>query len=406
MQASLIIALGTLVFCSTFLSTVALNNGLVLTPPMGFCAWERFRCTIDCKSDPDYCLSEKLFVQIADRMAADGWLEAGYTQVNIDDCYLAMQRDTNGKLYADPDRFPNGLKWLGDYIHSKGLKFGVYEDFGTATCAGYPGTEYHIDIDAQTFAEWGTDMLKLDGCNSAVSDMEAGYTNMTRALNATGRPIVYSCSWPDYVRTSGIKPNYTEVAEYCNLWRLYDDIDDSWDSVHSIIDYWGDQQDILVPAAGPGHWNDMDMLIIGNFGLSYEQSKTQMGFWCLLASPLLMSADLRSISKEAFEIMQNKEVIAINQDPLGMQGRRLVKQSDHEIWARPLANDDVAFILFNPTNCCHVNITADLTQVGISSGRAVLRDVFAHEDLGEFSGTFSAWVNGNGVVMIRATPLA
>jgi len=346
-------------------------------------------------------------MDMADRMAEDGWLDAGYNQVNVDDCYLAMQRDNvTGDLVGDPVRFPDGLKALGDYIHKRGLKYGVYEDFGTETCGGYPGVLGHIEQDANTFAAWGADMLKLDGCNCNITDMPQGYPNMSLALAATGRPIVYSCSWPAYYVAAGVAPNYTDIAQWCNLWRLYTDVDDSWDSVQSIIDYWGDNQDVLIPAAGPGAWNDMDQLIIGDFGLSYEQSKTQMAFWCLLASPLLMSVDLRAISDEAREILMNKEVIAINQDPMGRQGRRYYKGGDFEIWARPLENGDFSVILFNPQNCCPQNSTFNFSFVGIPSNTVVIRDVFTHEYLGVYKNNFTAEVNPNGVLMMRITPMS
>ncbi|PSN57510.1 hypothetical protein C0J52_01592 [Blattella germanica] len=221
-------------------------------------------------------------------------------------------------------------------IHGKGLKFGIYEDYGNYTCAGYPGILGYLETDAQTFASWDVDYVKLDGCYSHPRDMDRGYPEFGYHLNRTGRPMIYSCSWPVYQIYSGMSPNYTSIIENCNLWRNFDDIQDSWASLESIIDYYGNNQDVIVPNAGPGHWNDPDMLIIGNFGLSYEQSKTQMALWAILAAPLLMSVDLRTIRPEYKAILQNKKIIAVDQDPLGYQGRRIYKHNGIEIWARPI----------------------------------------------------------------------
>ncbi|KFO93718.1 Alpha-N-acetylgalactosaminidase, partial [Buceros rhinoceros silvestris] len=269
--------------------------------------------------------SEMLFFEMADRLAEDGWRELGYEYINIDDCWSAMRRDAAGRLVPDPERFPSGTL-LSSQVHARGLKLGIYSDLGKLTCGGYPGTTLdRVKQDAQTFAEWGVDMLKLDGCYSSGEEQAEGYPEMAKALNATGRPIVYSCSWPAYQGGLPPKVNYTILAEICNLWRNYGDIQDSWDSVLSILDWFSANQDVLQPAAGPGHWNDPDMLIIGNFGLSYEQSRSQMALWTVMAAPLLMSTDLRTISPSAKEILQNRLMIKINQDPLGIQGRRIVK---------------------------------------------------------------------------------
>ncbi|CAG9782584.1 unnamed protein product [Diatraea saccharalis] len=221
-------------------------------------------------------------------------------------------------------------------VHSKGLKFGIYEDYGNFTCAGYPGVVGHLAGDAATFASWGVDYVKLDGCYALPADMDHGYPEFGVQLNRTGRQMVYSCSWPVYQIYAGLQPNFTSIIEHCNLWRNFDDIQDSWASVESIIDYYGNHQDVIVPNAGPGHWNDPDMLIIGNFGLSYEQSKTQFAIWAILAAPLLMSVDLRTIRPEYKAILQNRKIIEVDQDPLGIQGRRIYKHRGIEIWSRPV----------------------------------------------------------------------
>ncbi|KAM7182465.1 alpha-N-acetylgalactosaminidase isoform 2-T2 [Macrochelys suwanniensis] len=239
---------------------LALENGLMRAPPMGWLAWERFRCNIDCKTDPDNCISEKLFVDMVDRLADDGWKELGYVYVNIDDCWMAKKRDAMGQLIPDPERFPRGIKALADYAHSRGLKLGIYGDMGTYTCGGYPGTTLdRVEQDALTFAEWGVDMLKLDGCYSSEEEQAQGYPKMAMALNATGRPIAYSCSWPAYQGGLPPKVNYTLLANICNLWRNYGDIQDSWNSILSIVDWFSANQDVLQPVSGPGHWNDPDM---------------------------------------------------------------------------------------------------------------------------------------------------
>ncbi|XP_046665284.1 alpha-N-acetylgalactosaminidase-like [Homalodisca vitripennis] len=314
-----------------------LNNGLALTPPMGWLSWERYRCITDCDLYPDECISEWLFRNVSDLMVSEGYAEAGYEYVIIDDCWLAKTRDENGRLQPDPDRFPSGIKALADYIHSKGLKFGIYEDYGTKTCAGYPGIIGHMETDAETFASWDVDYVKLDGCNADPKTMDEGYPRFGRKLNKTGRPMVYSCSWPVYQEEIGIAPNFTALVEYCNLWRNYDDIDDSWASLTDIMDYFARKQDSIADYAGPGHWNDPDMLLIGNFGLSVSQAETQMAVWSILAAPLIMSTDLANISPEFKTILQNQRVIAINQDPLGIQGRRVLIDKKIHVWLRPIS---------------------------------------------------------------------
>nr|CAH7752863.1 unnamed protein product [Callosobruchus chinensis] len=313
-----------------------LDNGLGLTPPMGWMHWQRFRCLIDCDNYPDECISEKLFRSIADRMVEDGYLAAGYEYVMIDDCWASKKRNGNGKLEADPQRFPSGIKNLSDYIHGKGLKFGIYGDYGTYTCAGYPGSKDHLQVDADTFAEWGVDYLKLDGCHIDYTKIEIGYIEMQKHLNKTGRPIMFSCSWPDYQEEQGMQSNYTALQQTCNLWRNWKDIEDEWASVTGIVDWFAENQDRLAPFAGPGHWNDPDMLIIGDYGLSYEQSKAQMAIWAIMAAPLIMSVDLRTIEPKFRDILLNKDIIAVNQDRLGIQGKFILRKDKVDIWTKPV----------------------------------------------------------------------
>jgi len=314
-----------------------LDNGLALTPPMGWMSWQRFRCITDCVARPDECISEQLFKTAADRLVSEGYKDLGYEYVIIDDCWMEHERDNvTGRLVPDKIRFPSGIKALADYIHAKGLKFGIYEDYGTHTCAGYPGVIGHMETDAQTFAEWEVDYVKLDGCYADINDMDVGYPEFGRLLNVTGRPMVYSCSWPVYQEENGKIPNYEALKKHCNLWRNWDDIDDSWQSVRHITKYFAANQARIQPHAGPGHWNDPDMLIIGNFGLSIVQSQVQMAVWAILAAPLIISNDLTAVRPEFKEILQNRAIIDINQDPLGVQGLRIHYDKKIEVWTRPV----------------------------------------------------------------------
>ncbi|XP_062918719.1 alpha-N-acetylgalactosaminidase [Mobula hypostoma] len=388
---------------------LSLDNGLMRTPPMGWLAWERFRCNIDCATDPKNCISESLFMDMADRLAEDGWKELGYEYVNIDDCWAAKKRDSQGRLVPDPDRFPSGIKALAQYVHSKGLKLGIYADLGKYTCGGYPGTTVDkVELDAHTFASWGVDMLKLDGCYSNSSDKAVGYPLMSKALNATGRPIAFSCSWPAY--EGGLPPrvNYTLLGEICNLWRNYYDISDSWESVQSIINWYGKHQDVLQPAAGPGRWNDPDMLIIGDFGLSIEESKSQMALWAILAAPLFMSNDLRTISRSDVEILQNKLLIKISQDPLGIQGRMIMQEKNSiQVWMRVLSSSTMAFAFFSQRTDMPYRYTTSLIQLNVTAPK-----VFSAQDVYtgrvqhglQLDTKFTVTINPSGVVMLYVYP--
>ncbi|XP_035649954.1 alpha-N-acetylgalactosaminidase-like [Oncorhynchus keta] len=386
-----------------FVATLALDNGLMRTPPMGWLAWERFRCDIDCQNDPKNCISEVLFRDMADRLAEDGWRELGYVYVNIDDCWASKDRDSNGRLQADPKRFPSGIPNLASYIHDRGLKLGIYGDMGTLTCGGYPGTPLDkITIDAQTFADWKVDMLKFDGCYSNATEQEQGYPAMSKALNATGRPIGYSCSWPAYQGGLPPKVNYTQLGEICNLWRNYGDIEDSWNSVLSIADWFFNNQDVLQPAAGPGRWNDPDMLVVGDFGLSMDQSRSQMALWAIMAAPLFMSNDLRTISSGARTILQNKVAIGINQDPMGVQGRRLIKEkSGIEVFWRPLSDKASALVFFSRRTDMPYRYQASLGQLNYTTGSYKIYDVFAEREMPTLKDSthFVVSINPSGVVM-------
>ncbi|KAK0131604.1 Alpha-N-acetylgalactosaminidase [Merluccius polli] len=402
--------------------SASLDNGLLRTPPMGWMAWERFRCDIDCNNDPENCISEKLFRDMADRLSEDGWRELGYEYVMIDDCWMSMQRGSDGRLQPDPTRFPGGIANLAKYIHNRGLKLGIYADMGSATCMGYPGTTLDkVEIDAKTFASWGVDYLKFDGCNSNVIEQLIGYPLMSMALNATGRPIAYSCSWPAYVGGLPPKVNYYLLRDICNVWRNFDDIQDSWDSMQSIINWFSTHQDDLQPAAGPGGWNDPDMLIIGNFGLSVEQARTQMALWAIMAAPLIMSNDLRSLSNDARAILQNRAAIAINQDPRGIQGRRLLQvtvssgtitdqfkpeKSRIEVYWRPLSHSANALVFLSRRQDMPYLYHSSLAKLNFTAGSYEAYDVFSGKTTTGLTATteFKVSINPSGVVMWYVYP--
>ncbi|XP_053434830.1 alpha-galactosidase A [Nycticebus coucang] len=386
----------------------ALDNGLAMTPTMGWLHWERFMCNLDCQEDPYSCISEQLFMQMADLMVSDGWKDAGYEYLCIDDCWMAPQRDSEGKLQADPERFPGGIRHLANYVHSKGLKLGIYADVGNKTCAGFPGSFGHYDIDAQTFADWGVDLLKFDGCHcDSLKILGEGYKYMSLALNKTGRSIVYSCEWPLYMRPFK-KPNYKEIRQYCNHWRSFSDISDSWQSVKSILDWTSSNQEKIVGVAGPGGWNDPDMLVIGNFGLSWDQQVTHMALWAIMAAPLLMSNDLRSISPQAKALLQDKDVIAINQDPLGKQGYQLRKVDNFEVWERPLSDLAWAVAIINKQETGgprSYTISIDSLGRGVACNPAchITQLLPVKKELGfhEWISRLKIWINPTGTVLLR-----
>lgn len=376
---------------------------------MGFLSWQRFRCNIDCINYPDDCISENLYMQMADRMADDGWKELGYDWINIDDCWADLNgRDTTtGRLQGDPTRFPSGMKALGDYIHSKGLKYGLYSDVGAQTCAGYPSSLGHYALDAQTFADWGVDSLKLDGCNLPPDTFQDWFPVMERALNATGRPMAYICVYGPYTQGHF---NHTLASETCNQWRNYNDIQDDWGSVNGIVDWMVANQDVTTAAAGPGHWNDPDMLVIGGFGLTPNQATIQMALWCLMASPLLMGNDLRHLAPHDRQVLSNRELIAINQDPLGLQGRRVRgNTTSTEVWTRALINGEVALAIIHRTNhepYFPYNFDVPLTSLALLhdwDGPIEVRDVVRQHDMAVVDATavLSVPMQPFSVVMYR-----
>ncbi|XP_013069940.2 alpha-galactosidase A-like isoform X3 [Biomphalaria glabrata] len=400
------------VFCLLCPLAIALDNGLALAPPMGWLSWERFRCNVDCVNDPDNCISERLFMKVADLMVSEGFKDAGYEYVNIDDCWLAKERDSNGRLVADPDRFPSGIKALANYIHSKGLKLGIYEDFGSKTCAGYPGSEFYMELDAQTFADWDVDMLKFDGCNSDPKDMPYGYPVMQFFLNKTGHPMVFSCEWPLYEWAHRLPvSNYGNIAKVCNLWRNYVDVTDSWESVLSIIDFYGQNTGNFSYYAKPGAWNDPDMLVVGDFGLSIYQQKAQMAMWALFASPLMMSFDLRSIDPQAKALLLNKNIIAINQDPLGNQAIRLFEvPGSISVWLKKLSKPgSVAIGVLNKDNeGTPIPYKTSFADLGFKNANGYsMTEAFEGKSMGSYSLTeqFVLYIEPTSIFLFIADPL-
>lgn len=302
---------------------------------MGWINWERFTCQTNCDEYPQDCVSEQLFKSMIDHLADDGYLDAGYEYINIDDCWSELARDDAGQLVPDRARFPAGLDALAKYAHSKRVKLGTYGDCGTKTCAGYPAqleTEsnlegnYFID-DAQQFAGWDIDSFKFDGCNLDPAKAESICPSMAAALNGTRRPIMLICEWPFYMLKKGLKPDYSVATKACNAFRYFDDVEDSWLSVLSIVDFTVGLQKDIVKFHAPGSWFDPDQLIIGNFALSLDQARAQMAIWSIWSAPLYMSNDLRSIEPEMANILKNERLIGVNQDRMGVFGV-LVDQTD------------------------------------------------------------------------------
>jgi alpha-galactosidase len=368
------------------------SDGLALTPPMGWNSWNKFHCEV----------TEKVIRDAADAMVSSGMKDAGYEYVVVDDCWQ-RERDAAGRIVPDPERFPSGIKALADYVHAKGLKFGIYSDAGEFTCATKPGSKGHEAIDARTYAEWGIDYLKYDWCHTEGQDTREAYGLMSRALRATGRPIVFSiCEW------GSTKP-WTWAAGIGHLWRATGDIQDCWDcgrewggmGVVHIIDLLAD----LHPYAGPGRWNDPDMLEVGNDGLTVAESRSHFSLWAILAAPLMAGNDIAGMKPEIRDILLNREVIAVNQDALGVQGRRIIDGGHAEVWMKPLADGSRAVVLFNRGNET-TPIRCRPEDVGFGPKQKVtIRDLWAKKEIPLENGAIEGKVKPHDVVMVRVTPI-
>lgn len=382
---------------SLFAQDKSPSAGLAMTPPMGWNSWNKFGCNV----------SDELIRGMADAMLKSGMKDAGYQYIVIDDCWQ-VKRDAQGNIVPDPQRFPNGMKALADYIHSLGLKFGIYSDAGSKTCAGRPGSHGHEYQDAMQYAAWGVDYLKFDWCNTTTQDAKASYALMRQALDASGRPIVFSiCEWGSH------QPWLWGAEVGGNLWRTTGDIQDRWggqqkwpngtccsNGVMAIVD----QQVGLASFAGPGHWNDPDMLEVGNGGLTDTENRSHFTMWAMFAAPLIAGNDLRSMDAATKEILTNKEVIAIDQDPLGQEGTRVWKSGDLEVWARPIQGGNRAVALLN-RGLNRQEITVHWEDLNYPAHlNAKVRDLWQHQDLGSFTGKFSAVVSPHGVVMVTVKP--
>lgn len=375
-------------------------EGLAKTPPMGWNSWNKFGCNV----------SEKLIMETADAMVLSGMKDAGYQYVVIDDCWQ-IARDSLGFIVADPQRFPSGIKALADYIHSKGLKFGIYSCAGDKTCAGRPGSRGHEYQDALMYAKWGVDYLKYDWCSTENLNALGAYTTMSRAIREAGRPILFSmCEW------GGNKP-WEWGAEVGHMWRTTGDIYDCFDCEysHGTWSSWGvmkilDMQDGLREYAGPGHWNDPDMLEVGNGGLTVNEGRAHFSMWCMLAAPLIAGNDLTSMSEETLEILTNTDAIAINQDALGIQGFKFAAKDSVETWFKPLENGDWAVCFLNRSSTpakvgfdWKTNVYDDFSKRDLDAGKSVYQvfDVWKKKSLGDTNTSLNEEVPGHDVLMLR-----
>src|SRR5665647_1089026 len=356
-------------------------QGLALTPPMGWNSWNTFQTNI----------SESLVKGIADVMVSSGMKDAGYTYLVLDDGWMEMERDSiTGNLVPDPKKFPNGMKTLIDYVHSKGLKFGLYNCAGTKTCSGYPGTRGYEYQDARFYVSLGIDYLKFDWCNTEGINAKEAYATMSEALKTAGRPIVFSlCEW-------GSNKPWEWAENLGELWRTTGDISAVFDGYidHGTWKQTGvmpiaDMQNGLRKYAGPGHWNDPDMLEVGN-GMTVNEDRTHFSLWCMLAAPLIAGNDLRKMSKETKEILTNKEVIAIDQDNAGMEGYKYKSEDSLEIYIKPLSNDDWAV--------CFVNRSDKPMQVNFNWKDELIKDTLFKKTMDAKNHTYkirNLWAKNN-----------
>ena len=360
-------------------SGLAQGEGLARTPPMGWNSWNHFECKVtatDVRS-------------AADAIAANGMKAAGYIYVNIDDCWQG-KRDEKGVLHPN-EKFPD-MKGLADYVHNKGLKVGIYSSPGPKTCAGFEGSLGHEEQDARLYGEWGIDYLKYDYC-SFQGDVEAqiaAYRKMHDALLKTGRPIVFSLCQYGMDRVWSWGPGVGG-----NLWRTTEDISDDYGRMA----YIGFGQEGLDRFAGPGHWNDPDMLEIGNGKMTHDEYLTHMSLWCILAAPLLAGNDLSKMTAETLEILTNPEVVAVDQDQAGIQGYPVAQEGPLDVWVKPLWDGGKAVGLFNRGESA-MPVTAHFRDIGIGD-QANVRDLWAKRDLGVVQNRFTAVVPKHGVVLVK-----
>ncbi|XP_018827045.2 alpha-galactosidase-like [Juglans regia] len=369
----------------THLQTNLLANGLAKTPPMGWNSWNHFGCQIE----------EKLIRQTADAMVSTGLAAIGYEYINLDDCWAESNRDSVGNLVPKASTFPSGIKALADYVHSKGLKLGIYSDAGNQTCAkAMPGSLGYEEQDAKTFATWGIDYLKYDNCNTDGTSPKERYPKMSKALMNSGRSIFFSlCEW-------GREDPATWAPGIGNSWRTTGDIRDNWNSMISRAD----KNDKWASYAAPGGWNDPDMLEVGNGGMTTEEYRAHFSIWALVKAPLLIGCDVRAMDDVTFELLSNEEVIAVNQDKLGAQGKKVKKDGDLEVWAGPLSNKKVAVVLWNK-GPSKATVTAYWSDISLESTTVVsARDLWAHSTQSAVQGQLSVVLESHACQMYVLTP--
>ncbi|XP_030544484.1 alpha-galactosidase-like isoform X1 [Rhodamnia argentea] len=362
-----------------------LDNGLGRTPQMGWNNYNHFPGK----------LNEKLIGQTANAMVSTGLAALGYEYINLDDCWAELNRDSQGNLVPNATIFPSGMKALAGYIHSKGLKIGIYGDAGTLTCARtMPGSLGYEEQDANTFASWGIDYLKYDNCHNNGTSPQERYTKMSKALLATGRPIFFSlCEW-------GQAYPATWAGSVGNSWRTTGDIKDNWGSMISKAD----QNDAWASYAGPGGWNDPDMLEVGNGNMSTEDYRCHFSLWSLAKAPLILGCDIRSMDNDTFELVSNKEVIAVNQDELGIQGKKVKKTGDLEVWSGPLSGNRVAVVLMN-RGLSTANVTAEWSDIGLNSSVIFdARDLWEHSTTTSVQNQLDATLDSHACKMYVLTP--
>ena len=380
---------------------------LAPTPPMGWNDWAHYQC--------DY--TEQTILDNADALVSTGLAAKGYNTVTIDDCWIASARDANGNLVADPTRFPDGMAYVGNYLHARGLKFGIYEDAGTTTCGGYPGSWGHFQQDAQTFASWGVDYLKLDGCNlPSVSGetteqvYQSAYAQEAAALAKVNRPIVFSESAPAYFQgQSDWYSVLSWVKQYGQLWREGDDIA-TYDASNpnasrwsSVLNNYGYNNPIGRYSA-IGNWNDPDFLIAGDSGLTLDESKSQVALWAMMAAPMIMSSNISQLSAASISVLGNANVIAVDQDPLGKQGTVAAQNGTTDVLYRPLANGDRAVAILNRSGS-PVTTSTTMAAVGFTSASCTysVKDLWTGTTTSS-TGTISATIPAHGTAIVRVTP--
>ncbi|AOW21526.1 glycoside hydrolase family 27 protein [Urechidicola croceus] len=374
---------------------------LAQTPPLGWNSWNTFATDIN----------EELVKGIADAFVRDGYKEAGYEYIVLDDGWMSRERDENGNLVADPEKFPSGMKALADYVHSKGLKFGLYNCAGSKTCAGYPGSRGYEYQDARLYASWGIDYLKYDWCNTSKLNAEGAYMTMRDAIYAAGNPMVFSiCEWGD-------NDPWKWGKDVGHIWRVTGDIINCWDCEvgHGSWSSWGvwkiiNMRKDIRKASGPGHFNDFDMMEVGN-GMTDAEDRTHFAMWSMLASPLILGNDIRSASKETIKTLTNKGVIAVNQDKLGIQGLRFTNADGFEIWVKPLTNDEWAMTFVNMTDTVkqidfdwnHHEIGDDINGLRLDTKKNTykIKDLFNNKSIGTTTNNLKSTIASHDVLMIR-----